>query len=256
MRRAGTGERGAQRREILIAARRSYRGDLPERYWDHPASFRAPFDELVNERLRTDQLVLDVGGGRSPTVPPRARPPGSRYVGLDVSLAELERAPSGAYDELIVGDISDERPDLKERFDLVVSFQALEHVRQLERAFDNIFRYLRPGGQLVAQLSATFSVYGLLNRVTPHSVNRRLQHRLYGRPPDTVCRAHYDHCYFDALHRMMGPWSKVEVRPLWIAEPYFHFSRMFRSAYIAYEEWTRTSNRTNLAPYYLITATR
>ncbi len=238
---------------ILAVSRAAYRGRLPERYHDYPASFRAPFDRAVAAVIGPGQRILDVGGGRRATVAPDRRPPGCSYAGLDILATELGLAPAGSYDELIVGDISRRQPELVGGFDLIVSFQMLEHVDGLDRAIANMVEYLRPGGHLVAQLSGSFASYSLIARVVPHSMARRIQSRLYGRAPETVFPAHYDRCYDSALRRMIPAGASADIVPQWIAAPYFKFSRTLQSAYIAYEEWARRGGRANLAPYYLLT---
>jgi len=246
---------GAPRRIVSVAAA-AYRGELPDRYDGYPASFRASFDGALATVLAPGQRVLDVGSGRSPTVAPGDRPSGCWYVGSDVLPAELALAPVGSYDHAVVTDICRFDPALESSFDVIVSLQVLEHVRPLERAMENMRRYLRPGGTLVAQFSGAFAAYGLIARVTPRPVAEWAQRRLYGRPADTVFRPAYDRCWSGALDRILAPWSEASVTPLWMAEPYFHFSPVLRSLYVAYEEWARRGRHRNLAPYYLVSASR
>ncbi len=139
-------------------ARRSLRGDLPLRY---KRKLQFEFDRLVDRALlptgsagpERGMTILDVGSGRRPCVPIDRRPPGCTYVGLDISADELQTAPPGSYDRFVVGDVSSRAVDLGTQFDLVVSFQVLEHVRPLDAAFENLRHYLRPGGRMIAQFS-------------------------------------------------------------------------------------------------------
>lgn len=177
-------------------------------------------------------------------------------MGLDVSRTQLERAKADAYDDWVVADARDWVPSLEGQFDLVVSFQVLEHVKPLGAALENIRRYLLPGGALVAQLSGAFSLFGLANRVIPHQVTVWLLERLLSRPPDTVFPAHYDHAWWSALRGLLAGWSSATVTPEWWGAGYFSFSRVLQAGYIAYEEWTRLADRPNLAPYYVLEAVR
>lgn len=240
-------------RQVASAA---YRGDLPERYRGYPASFRVAFEDAVYAALAPGQRVLDVGSGRAPSVAPEDRPGGCVYVGSDIIAGELDLAPPGAYDDAVVNDITVFDPSLEDGFDLILSFQVLEHVKPLAPALDNMRRYLRPGGRMVAQLSGAFAAYGMVARVTPRKVTEWAQRRLYGREPDTVFKPRYDRCWSDALSAHLLPWSSATITPLWMAEPYFHFSPPLRGLYVAYEEWARRGDRRNLAPYYLIEAVR
>ncbi len=246
----------SDKESILAVTRAAYRGELPRRYDDYPASFHAPFHATVATYVAADQHVLDVGGGRTPTLEPSQRGPGTHYVGMDVLRSELEAAPPGGYDEMVVGDITRHQPELSGRFDLIVSFQVLEHVEGIDRAFANMVDYLRPGGHLVAQMSGSYASYSVIARLVPHWAARRVQRRLYGREPDTVFRPRYDRCHFSALQRTIAGASHVDIVPLWIAAPYFRFSRTLQSAYVAYEEWARRRDHLDLAPYYLVTVRR
>lgn len=235
------------------AARLTLGGTIPDHY---AGSWRSEFDIRVQASLHPNIRILDVGSGRSPTVTPEGRPPGCRYVGLDVSRAELEMAPPGSYDELVVSDVTERVPVLAESFDLILSFQVLEHVSPLMAAVENLRTYLRPGGRLLAHLSGTFSAFGLLNRVIPQRTSVWLVHRLLKRPAAEVFPAHYDQCWSSALERVFAPWSAVEVVPRWLGAPYFAFFRPLHALYVGYEEWARLGRHANLAPYYLIDAIR
>jgi hypothetical protein len=63
---------------------------LPARYGER---WEAPFERRVGAVLRPNMAILDVGSGRRPTITPSDRPAGCRYVGLDISAAELAARP-------------------------------------------------------------------------------------------------------------------------------------------------------------------
>jgi 2-polyprenyl-6-hydroxyphenyl methylase/3-demethylubiquinone-9 3-methyltransferase len=226
---------------------------LPARYlepWD------GPFRARIEERLRPGIAILDVGAGRRPTLPPSARPSGCRYVGLDISADELAAAPDGSYDETWVADATRRVPELEGCFDLVISFQVLEHVKPLDAAFDNFRAYLRPGGSIVAQFSGTFSFFALAGRVFPDRLTRWLVSHLTDRPPTTIFPAHYDRCWDGAIRTILAGWTQVEVQPRYLGAGYLRFLPPARRLYLVYEEWARRSRRRNLATHYLVAAER
>lgn len=229
------------------------RGRLPDRYgpdWGDEFSRRA------YRALAPGLSILDVGSGRLPTVSVGRRPAGCRYVGLDISRAELQRAPGGSYDALVVADVIEPLSALVEGFDLVLSFQVLEHVKPLDQAMENLRVYLRPGGRLVAQLSGTFSLFGLANQLIPQPAATWLLRRLLRRDPETVFPAHYHHCWYSALERMLEPWTAAEIVPYWMGAGYLGFSRPLQAGYLVYEEWVRLADYRNLAAYYVVDAMR
>ena len=229
------------------------RRPIPPRYDQHPSQL---FAEAVHANLRPGLAILDVGSGRRPALDPASRPPASRYAGLDISASELELAPPGSYSDHVVADITRPLPELSERFDLIVSWQVLEHVSDTGRALANLRAYLRPGGRLVAILSGRFSIFGMLNTVVPSSAGVWLMRHLLRRPPDSVFPAHYDRCHASALEDVLAGWSSAEVRPIYQGGSYFNFCLPLRSAYFGYENWAERSGRANLATHYLIVSER
>jgi SAM-dependent methyltransferase len=226
---------------------------LPPRY---AQDFRAPFDDRVRPALRVGIEILDVGPGRRPTIPVSARPPRTRYVALDPSRAELQLAPAGVYDETIVADVVEHLPALEERFQLIVSWNVLEHVPSLEAALANLHSYLRPGGLLVAQFAGSFAAHALLSRAIPHVLAARAIDKLLGRPRHTVFAAHYDRCHYSALDHLLAPFCTHAITPHYRDASYFRFSRLALALYLGFEQWALRRQRRNLASHYLICAER
>lgn len=216
--------------------------------------WRDAFDDAATPFLATNVVVLDIGSGRQPTISPEDRPAACRYVGFDISEGELELAGEDAYDGIVVGDIAKHDPSLAGRFDLALSWQVLEHVRPVDRAFANIYSYLRPGGVVVAQLSGKFSLFAFANQLVPRSVGLRLLHRLLGRDARTVFPAYYHRCYATALERTLIDWSDVRIVPRFRGASYFTFSPTVQELYLRYEDWAMRGGRDNLATHYLVVA--
>ena len=227
--------------------------ELPARYQER---WEAPFEAHLNDALRPGMTILDVGAGRRPTIEPDARPVGCRYVGLDISRAELDAAPPGSYDETWVADVTQRVPDLDGRFDLILSFQVLEHVKPLDAAFENFRAYLRPGGRFIAQFSGTLSFFGLASRVVPHRLTLWLLRRFTDRPVDTVFPAHYHRCWDREIRHMLRPWARAEVVPRYTGAAYLARLPALQAVYLAYENWAERTGRRDLATHYLVDAAR
>jgi SAM-dependent methyltransferase len=235
-------------------ARRSIAGDLPLRY---RRTLEYEFHERIDAAMEPGMQILDVGSGRLPCRTPELRPSDCHYVGLDISSTELATAEAGSYDECVVADIAGPcSPELVGRFDLVVSFQVLEHVRPLERALDNMHAYLRPGGRLVAQMSGTFTPFSLLGKIMPHRPKVWLLSHLLDREPAEIFPAHYNHCYASAVRRLTREWSEVDIVALHRGASYLHFSKLLRALYLVYERSLTRRTLDNLAAYFIIDAVK
>lgn len=99
---------------------------------------------LAAERGASGAVVIDYGCGNMP-YRPLFEAAGCRYLGADFEgTPDIAIAPDGRID---AADAS---------ADLVVSFQVLEHVRDLGRYFAEIRRVLKPGGRLLLSTHGTW----------------------------------------------------------------------------------------------------
>lgn len=227
---------------------------LPPRY---EAVWPEPFLRAIEERLRPDVAILDVGSGRNPTVPLDERPHKTMYVGLDLSAEELAAAGPGAYDEGIVADAGTLQDELIGRFDLIVSWQVLEHIRDLGAAMVCMRTYLRPGGTLVAMFSGSRSAFALVNRVVPFHIGAPIVKRVMGRSSSNpVFPAYYDRCTASELHDLLRQWSGVDVTPFYAGARYFGFSKLATISYLTYENRIARARKADLATHYLVVADR
>ncbi|HTU14860.1 MAG TPA: class I SAM-dependent methyltransferase [Solirubrobacterales bacterium] len=228
---------------------------LPPRY---SAPWRGPFDDPITERLTPGCAVLDIGSGRHPAIRPDDRPESVRYVGLDLSRDELDAAGEAAYTETVAADATSLRPELTGRFDLVISWQVLEHVRDLEATVGNIREYLKPGGLFVALFSGSWSAFGVINRVLPDRIGSKLVDRAMKRTERNipVFPAHYDRCSQRALVPLFAEWDRARIEPLYNGAGYFAFAPPLQRVYLAYENLIERRRVANLATHYLVVAER
>jgi len=222
---------------------------LPERYSE---PWQAAFQEQALRAAGPNCRILDIGSGRSPSLPRNMLPPGGHYAGFDLSLQELEKAPDGSYDEIIVGDVAITNDLLIGKYDLAVSWCVLEHVSDLAATISNIRLYLKPGGVFVTQFSGKFSAHGIVNMILPVNVGRWFLKRLLHRDLEKVFPAYYDACYYSKLLDITSQWDKVEITPRYRGASYFMFSNIMLELYVRYEDYIRKNDFRNMATHYLI----
>ena len=135
-------------------------------YRDSVKRVRGIFDEFVSahEFVR----VLDAGCGSASYLQLSSR---CHVTGIDVSLKQLER--NDRLDEWIQGDL--ETTDLGlARFDVVVCWDVLEHLRAPSNALARLLLAVSSGGLFVVASPYPSSWKGAIARVTPHAFHRWL----------------------------------------------------------------------------------
>jgi SAM-dependent methyltransferase len=175
---------------------------------------------------------------------------------LDISAGELRAAATGSYTDIIVADAVTRVSELEATFDLVISWQALEHVSSLPAALRNFYEYLKPGGRLVSLLSGRYAAFALLGRLIPYRVGVRAMEKLLGVEGDSKFPTRYDQCYYSALTRLLSDWSSWEIIPRYKGGTYFRFARPLERAYLVYENMICRRDWRNLATHYVIVAQR
>jgi SAM-dependent methyltransferase len=236
-------------------AERVKAGAFPSRY---ALPWKRPFEVAIEARLRSGMSILDVGGGRHPSVLLERRPERTFYVGLDPSASEMSAAPAGSYDRMIAARAEEPIPELIGTIDLAVSWQVFEHVRSLDAVLQNLYGYLAPGGSLVSLFSGRWSAFGVINRLVPRKAVVPLVSRV-GRRRDSVnpvFTAYYDLCHDSAVRRVMEGWSDIQIAPFYRGATYFNFAPALRRVYLGYENVICATQWRNAATHYLLIATR
>lgn len=85
-------------------------------------------------------------------------------MGIDISAQQI--ANNTVIDEGIVGDV--QTHPISDTFDLIVTWDLLEHLADPIAALDNLARAVKPGGVLVIGIPNVASVKGLVTKFTPH----------------------------------------------------------------------------------------
>ena len=102
---------------------------------------------------------------------------GDHVTGIDISVEQLAR--NAALAEKIHGDL-ESYPLPAAAYDLVISWDVLEHLPAPERALENLARSLAPGGLLILAFPNRDSIKGLVTRLTPHRFHVWAYRRLWG----------------------------------------------------------------------------
>lgn len=124
---------------------------------------QAALDRLLAGR--SGLRVLEAGCGSTSRV---RLPEGATLVGIDISASQLAR--NAVLHERVLGDVQSHRWPRAE-FDLIVSWDVLEHLPRPLDALERLFAALKPGGIVVLALPNLYSIKGLVTRFTPYRVH-------------------------------------------------------------------------------------
>lgn len=195
-----TGSSGVLRRLIATQTRLSawFDGILPA---DLARSGSSDFtSDMIRPYVLPGTTLCDVGGGAQPMFSVEEKTAlDLEVIGLDIDQAELDKAPSGAYDRVVCADITRFEPgDIVA--DLVICRTVLEHVRDNEAAFASLAGILKPGGVLLVFVPSKYALFAIANRVLPERTKQRLLFSLFPHKAD-------GHSGFPAFYDRCTPWQ-------------------------------------------------
>lgn len=134
--------------------------------------------DILPRHLMKGITLYDVGGGSRPCLTLEKKEElGIRLVGVDISAEELQKAPAGIYDDIVVADITKFRG--AGDADLIVCRATLEHVRDTDGAFSCLASILKPGGQLLLVVPSRNAVFARINLVLPEGIKRAILFRIF-----------------------------------------------------------------------------
>jgi 2-polyprenyl-3-methyl-5-hydroxy-6-metoxy-1,4-benzoquinol methylase len=167
---------------------------LPKEYRsDGNRSFRESILPSILRR-RPGVTVVDVGSGKSPSIPLEIKHAlNLRVIGLDVSESEMRAAPPDSYDRLIVADAQSYRENLEA--DIAICCALLEHVADTSAVIRTLATLLRRDGMALLFIPCRNALFARLNLLLPQSLKRRLLFHIF---PQTRAKqgfpAYYDRC--------------------------------------------------------------
>lgn len=122
--------------------------------------------------------VYDVGCGKNPAISIDVRNKlQATVIGIDLSRAELERAPASALDKCIEANICEYRGDGDG--DLLLCQALLEHVPDVDKAFLAMSTMLRQGGKALIFVPSRNAVFARLNIFLPQRIKLWLLHAIF-----------------------------------------------------------------------------
>jgi 2-polyprenyl-3-methyl-5-hydroxy-6-metoxy-1,4-benzoquinol methylase len=126
-----------------LLCKREYQRQVFEGFNERPVEFRFVFEKLMHVYPRT---ILDVGSGTT-ALPHLMRNCGFLVTAIDNIRDFWPHGMANRHYYVIDDDITDTH--LAGKFDFITCISVLEHIEQSDRAVDNMFRLLNPGGYVV-----------------------------------------------------------------------------------------------------------
>lgn len=157
---------------------------------------------ILPSLLKDNLRVLDVGGGKHPAISVELKEKlGLEIVGLDIEAAELQAAPAGAYDEMVVGDVAS--TPIPGTFDLIFSKAVLEHTQENHRVLANLASALKAGGKMAHFIPCRNALFARLNLLLGNERARKILFALQpGKTTTSGFKAYYDHCTPTRMSRL------------------------------------------------------
>ena len=135
---------------------------------------------IIKHNLRK---ILEIGSGANPTINASS----VRDLKLDYTTSDIEKGELDKADEVykkVVLDLSSEKIDLMEQYDLIFSRMVGEHISDGKVFHQNIYKLLNHDGLSVHCYSTLYSLPFLLNKFLPEGVSDLLLRKYAARDED------------------------------------------------------------------------
>lgn len=145
------------------------------------------YKELISQRIHLNSKILDIGCGHSDYLQQILKPETDTY-GLDID--EYALAKNTLIKHKVVGSV-EAMPFADNFFDIVIMAWVMEHLENPNKAFMEIFRVLKPGGQLIFLAPNTWNYNIWLIKLVPSKFHDFFTRKLYDRQERDTFKKYY-----------------------------------------------------------------
>jgi SAM-dependent methyltransferase len=145
-----------------------YEANSEDHFW---FQWRARVTDALVRRLdlpvRSPLEVFDIGCGTGITCRQLAVKTSWIFDGADLNLEALARCHAGVR-RVLYYDILEKREEFRDRYDIIVLFDVIEHIEHTKPFVDAVLFHLKPGGVLLVNVPALMRLYGRYDTAAGH----------------------------------------------------------------------------------------
>lgn len=172
--------------EVVVGRHRKIQ-TLIDRYFPASSHPYRILEREIEKHLHPGAVVLEIGCGRSAPVLSMFRNRGAKLIGIDVVPFDLKDPEIG----LVSCSVTSMTPIESESISVAFSRSVMEHVEDVNQAYSEIKRVLKPGGVYIF-LTPNFWDYGsLLSSVVPNFLHGKIVKLTEGRAEEDTFPTHY-----------------------------------------------------------------
>lgn len=198
---------------------------LPDKFLvDGNQDYLKSFLPNVLANLPANSKIYDVGCGKNPAISIDTKKKlQATIIGIDLSRSELMLAPDGIMDKCIEANICEYQGDGDG--DLLLCQALLEHVPDVEKAFQSMSTILRKGGIALIFVPSRNAVFARLNLLLPQRIKLFLLHGIFPNSRrDQGFPSFYNRCTPRDFKRLAAQYGfEVEETRTYYTSSYFAF---------------------------------
>lgn len=145
-----------------------YEANSEDHFWFQWRA-RAAMSLLRKIGLSTTQplRVFDVGCGTGITARQFGQTTSWVFDGADLNVEALKRC-SGGVDRVLYYDVLEKREEFRDRYDVAILFDVIEHIEPTRPFLDAVLYHLKPGGVVLVNVPALMSLFSVYDTVAGH----------------------------------------------------------------------------------------